>query len=1001
MQKLGDVKATGPAVRFLGARLTDIEKHSAFTLFATSLLVLVGFAHSPVAFAQAAPAATDIPLEEIVVTGSRIARPEYDNPAPVYTYDSRAIEESGSVVLGDTLSRLPQLGASATSGINANNPQTVGTVNLDLRRLGVNRTLVLIDGQRQVGADDGTGAVDINTIPSNLIDRVEILTGGASAVYGADAVTGVVNFILKHDYQGASINVQYGDASEGGPNATNVNAIAGTSFGDNRGNITVGVDFSSNTAIEADDRSFRRASGFFVSNPANPNALPGSPSYVFRSPVFEPYYSSNGLVHDFENANCNGANCSKTNVFQLARGGNIEPFNDGILTDYGYNALSGSGELAGPLYGNAFLPQVQRIVFDVGSHYAWSDFLTTYGDIKFARSASSAEEAYNFSSFPVEADNAFLSPQGRALLASLGADSFTDNRTNEDIGRPLVEDVRETYRIVAGMRGNLNPSLKFDTSFEFSSVNNSSTTSNDLFGNRLFAASDAIVGPNGQIECRVTAQQAAGQVPKLPDGTPAPDYAVQGCVPFNVFGNNAASAAAKQWVTASYTNVDREDQLVANATVSGDTKNLFVLPAGAISFAGGVEYRRETSSATPDALVALGLFSDATATALSGSYNVKEGFAEFSAPIAKQLPFAEDLEVTGAYRYSDYSTIGSTNTWNAGLVWAPIKDIRVRGSISEAIRAPNIGELYGAQGVTSQFANDPCSAMYINSGTTTRKANCQALGISGTGLAGPFNNFGVVSGGNPTLFPERSRSYTAGFVLQPSLMPHFDVSVDYWNYDISDAISSAGLQEILDNCVDAPSLDPNTCSLIKRNPTTHQITEVSATEGNFAALKADGVDIKSDYRYPIPGGELRLDFASTYTAGYKVYPFQAFPNVAYNYAGFLRAPGVPRVNGQLALSANFHSVDFTYRVRGSSGSYYDSPASFATNADVYSPGKSPFYKVQDIYLQYRVSDILRVYGGINNIAQQYPPFGLTGASGTSGIFDNIGRYFYAGIRISL
>lgn len=939
---------------------------------------------------------------DIVVTGSRIRRLDYSSPSPVVSINADTLQQSGTTNLTDFLSGYPALVGSSGSSANSGDRAGIGETGLnllDLRNLGRARTLVLVDGRRHVSGVPGEQSVDINTIPSELVEGIDVLTGGASAIYGADGVTGVVNFRLKKDFEGLSIRGQAGISERGDAGQRLLAITAGKNFAGGRGNIALAYEYGADDELKASDRKQLQGTNpyVFVLNPNDPNDDPKIPDRVPMQNVRYGLSSPAGAV-DIDGD------------YVPEFDGNGLPYDNGVDLGEGY-VLGGSSTLVSRYY-NDMLPKVERHVFNGLAHFDFSKALTIYAEGKYAniRSFSLAQPTFEYGTF-IEADNPFLPASIKAAIdPALGG--VLVNRDNFDQG-PRGEDIkRETYRFVVGVKGNISDSLNYDLSYVYGKTKVRSRYIGDVYNDRFFAAVDAVRNPvTGQITCR--ANLDPNWVPNQPfeSGRTVMDpvsFRQGECKPINILGEGLSDPAAIAWITAPTTDYSSISQEVISGSITGDLRSLFSLPGGPIGFAIGGEYRRETSSFNPDPIEEQGLTYTNKLAPTKGSFNVKEVFGELNAPIVKDRPFFHDLEIGAAIRYSDYSTIGTTTTWKVDGMYAPIKDITFRGTYSVAIRAPNISELFGGASQTFEFFNDPCLPANLNNGTQYRAANCATL-LSGLG-ANPatyedlrsFNVAGV-QGGNSALREEKAKTWTAGIVLAPRFLPGLTISADWYDIRLANAINQVSAQQLSELCVDQPDLNNQFCQAITRqngpgvNVLPGNIVGFTVEPRNVAAFRTAGLDLNLNWR--IRTGTLGT-FNIKAVGGY------------LDKLSFVGTPGAdptdqrgtafaPKYQANVDVTWNKGPLTLNYGLSWYGKTLRYSNLIVAGDPDYVAP-QYLYYKerwVHDIYASVDVGKQFQFYGGVNNVFDQQPDIATTGLGGYPTDFR--GRFMFVGARVKM
>jgi outer membrane receptor protein involved in Fe transport len=946
--------------------------------------------------------------EEIIVTGTRIRRPDFDSPSPIVSLNAATIQQSGTTNLTDFLTGFPALQGSSTSADNSGSGAGIGATGLNLlnlRNLGTERTLVLVDGRRHVASVPGSQAIDINTIPTDLVERVDVLTGGVSAIYGADGVTGVVNFVLKKNFEGLTARGQAGISEFGDAGKRFISVTAGKNFADGRGNVAVAYEYAEEDRLQARDRSRLRGSNLtaFYRNPADPEfkagytggASNGIPDNIPTNDVrYNDTAREGGIDVDFDGQP----------DYIVDGTGRLVPFSLGTVLRPGFSQ-GGSGTRVAD-YSNDLLPDIRRHVVNAIAHYDVSPALTIFAEGKYANNKAYSLGQPSFDYYLlVEDGNPYL-PAG---LPDLGNGGVLVTRDNFDIGQRGERITRETYRGVVGVRGDLNPNANYEVSYTFGQSNITNNYIADTYNDRFYAAIDAVRNPaNGQITCRVNLD---------PNWTPNQPYASREsfdpttfqpgeCVPINLFGDGAPSQAALDFVRANTTNRSRLRQHVATGVLSGDFGQVFKLPGGPVGFALGAEYRKEESRFIPDAISAQGLTFGNALGREEGEFDVKEGFAELNAPLLRDLPFAHRLSVGAAIRFSDYSTIGNTTTWKFDGTYAPVRDITFNGTYSKAVRAPNIGELFSGRSQTFAFITDPCDASELQNGTASRAANCQAL-LSGLGVANPAQyvdarstNISGFSGGNANLSEEEATTWTAGAVVQPRFIPGLSVRADWYDINLRGAINTVTPSEVARLCVDQATIDNVFCQSITRTSTASataqpgNITSFVVTPQNVARFSTAGLDINLNYTYDTGSfGRFNLRLIGNYLDKLE---FIGTPGAdVTDSRGEASAPKYT-VNGDLTWSMDHVTINYGL-------SWFDKTLRYsnltnASNPDVVADEYKYLKQLwqHDIYASFDATERFQFYGGVNNVFGQRPDIGTDTYPVPS-----IGRYFFAGARVKL
>jgi iron complex outermembrane recepter protein len=971
------------------------------TVLATSFTVL-GAGH---AFAQEAlqsePVAT---VDEIVVTGSRIPRPNLEQPTPVATVSRETIEYSGTQNLGDIIAELPALSANSTVRGNSDSFGDDGGLNFaNLRNLGASRTLTLVDGKRHVGGDAGNAAVDLNAVPAALVERVEVITGGASAVYGSDAVSGVVNIILKDDFEGGELTIQTAGSEDGPGKTYSVNGVYGRNFLDGRLNATVSGFFDRSDRVMASDIRGLRNWGTIL-NPADPSQDPnnGIPNRVIVPNVLTDYLDENGVILDWNTLDI---------ISALTRNGMPTPQSPRLGDNsFAFGQFDDCETCAALDDYVTLVPKTERYGANVRLRYDLTNDITAYFDGKYVRSEifDSVQPSFTFGDYLIEADNAFITPEIAAVVAGR---EITFGRFNEDIGARTNDITRETYRAVVGVRGRTDTNFadfNWDLSYNYGETQNAFRGGGNTIPGNYQAAIDSVVAPDGTIQCRVNVPSAQGTDYAPPEGMTSDT-----CVPFNPFGRQNSQAAI-DYVSHESLRTHTITQEVVTGLFNFDTGKFFNLPGGPLAFAGGFEYRKETSENINDEFVKSGLSETAPQPDAFGEFDVTEGFVEFNAPLLADAPFAYRLSVDGAYRYADYSTVGGAEAWKVGAIYAPVRDVTFRGTYSRAVRAPNITEAFLPATAGFFSVTDPCDVNNIQQ-DPDRVANCAAAGVP-TGFNSNTNaSIEGVSSGNANLNAEKAKSWTAGVVLQPRWVPGLSFTADYYDIQIDDAISLISAQNIINNCYDGSGgLDDNFCSLFTRGADGN-IDFVSTTYVNAAALNTKGWDFELAYTRdlgalaetnPVMFGGLRGRVTGVITANYldelNFFAFADRPDEINLNKGEIGNPEWS-FKTRLAWSDGPLSLAWETRYEDRVARFETTPQPGINRPESIFPNYVPAQTYHDISVRYRFEQLgwgtngVEVFAGVNNITDRQIPYGLSG-NGTSSTYDLFGRQFFGGIR---
>lgn len=898
----------------------------------------------------AVPATTAAPQEagEVVVTGSRIGRSGFTTPTPVTILSADQLTKASTSTIADSLRTIPAL--TATSGPQrASGTQGGGQAFLNLRNLGAVRTLTLLDGRRFVAASQ-FGTVDVNLLPSGLIQRVDIVTGGASAAYGSDAVAGVVNFVLDTKYEGIKGEVTSGISGLGDNAERRAQLTGGIGLLDNRLHLIGSAEYYKNDGILEGRRKWARRGSNLINGPA------GGPTLISAQDV-RVIGTYGGLI-----TTGNGGTAAQNAQFrglQFGPGGTVLPYSFGSYLT-ATQQIGGDGvnselfqEINRPLERAAFFGRAQYDVMPAFSIFGEASYGTTT-----TRYSTSTNRHQVTNPITIRRDNAYLPQPLRTQLAlNPNVTTLTMLRYSVEGGLTDVAIDTDTDRYVGGFKAEIG-GLKINGYYQRGRTRQRTDVLNNEITANFTRAVDAVVNPaTGQIVCRST----------LTDPT-------NGCVPFNVFGQDSPSAGALAYTrgTSRTDSTFKED--VAALNVSG---TLFQGWAGPISFATGAEYRKEQAVLTVDALSRAGAFLFANPQPWSGKYDVREGYLETVIPLLKDVTLFRDLEFNGAVRYTDYSTSGGVTTWKAGLSWRPIDGLRLRGTRSRDIRAPNLSELFTSGRTNTVTVTDPF------------RGNVRLSGIF------------VTNSGNARLQPEKADTLTLGAVVTPAQIPGLSLSADYYDIRIADAIGTLTGQQTLDQ---AFAGNPIAAGLIQRDAGGN-LAGLLAFPINLSELKTRGVDIEASYRVPLASfidTDATLSLRSV---------------VSYVDRLATTTPGSPSIDraGEVGISANPHwrfnaQADFYKggfnlfnQVRFIGSGRYDNTRGPAA-VDLQTIKAQAYW---DIRAGYRFEDFgkgAELYVSVQNLLDKTPPFapgdGSIPVATNTALYDTFGRLFRVGARLS-
>ena len=815
--------SNGTAESTRGARAAIRHALRASRLSAGTVVLAAIVAPAGIQVAQAQDAA-EVPLGEIVVTGTRIVRDGYEAPTPLTVVGGEQVQQQATPNLIDYLTTLPSFAGNYTPQSSTQNVSSgaAGTSSVNLRNLGTNRTLVLIDGQRSVPSTV-TGLVDVNTVPSQLIERVEVVTGGASAAYGSDAVGGVVNFILDKDFTGLKSEVSGGTTSYGDNDNYKVAVTAGTPFADGRGHVIISGEYKDQDGILWGDRGWNKKGWQIINNP-NYTATNGQPRRLLLPQIAPQNATPGGIIVS-----------GPLRGTAFGEGGVPYQFNYGPLISG--SAMQGGDWRDTSLHevGQSIEPKLSSENLFARVSYELTDDVEAYVQANWYSNDNFSHAYPNdgfFGGLIVSVANPFLPDATRQAAYAAGltdADELELGTSLRDIGPVQIDTSREVMRMVAGLNGAFDAfgtRWTWDAYYQHGVSKGVERALNSLHFGKWDQAIDAVRDPDtGEIVC---ADQS------------------NGCVPFNPFGIGVNSAAAIDYVAGQISRRNqRFEQNVAAASIQGSP---FSSWAGPVSIATGLEHRREEVSgwSTPDDLA--GFFFASNYRPTFGKYDVTEGFLETVVPLAADQAWARSLDLNAAVRFTDYSTSGSVETWKVGLVYTPIDDVRVRVTRSRDIRAPNMSELFNAGTRVNQNVVDQAT------GNTVATEN--------------------ITTGNRDLKPEIADSLGVGIVWQPAFVPGLSASVDYWEIDVSDAIGNPRDQQIVDLCFQGNQVFcqaiNNGAPLFEAQGGDRNILNIKPF--NLAQQLVRGLDLEASYRLPMPvlGGNVGIRaLATRYLENYR------------------------------------------------------------------------------------------------------------------------------------
>ena len=1026
----------------MNGKISPTASYVTFLLVTATLLAAARF--TPARAQNQATPPEPGPVQEVVVTGSRIAAPNQTSGSPIQVVSSQNIADTGRNDISDVLNQLPQIFnndigqdlGNRTSGLTT----AGGVATADLRGLGPNRTLVLVDGRRLGIGSPNTAiqqpAPDLDQIPLFMVDRVEVLTGGASSVYGSDAIAGVVNFILKKDFHGIQVDAQIGENWHSNHNDyaqalvrdsglspltgnsfdgrnRNFNVLFGSTFGEGQGNVTGYLNYYHQDAVPSGARDFGQCQ-------------------------LAPVYSDDG-TRVIANE-CLGS--SNSNFFNPLAGPNANTAFSVLGTSFVPWPAAGTTP---PAHFNSqpfiFMQRDDtRYMAGFNAHYDLNDWVKPYAQFGFMDDRTHQEIApsalfrgtnpnnTHSGNYYVNCGNPFLSAQEVGILgctpAQIAAANQLDpaNQAEIEIGRRNIEggnrlnDYQHTnYRAVLGVRGNIIGDWKYDAYAQFYYTN-------------YFGSSDKYLNYTNIDNALLATRDATGNVVCVTGGPT--------CVPYNIFATGGVTNAALDYLQTIGTQRGETTLRTYHADITGELGDYGVrspLAKDGVVVNFGWEHRNENVTLSPDAVERSGQLSGfgSAVTPINAGVSVEEGFIEVRAPLVQDKPFAKDLVFSPGFRHSAYSTSGGINTYKFDVQWQPLDDVRVRASYQRAIRAPSVVELFNQPLVgLIQLGSDPCapSAPGLHDAPATL-AQClstvspaQAAAFTAAYNAGSIPNaiLGQLSqqtGGNPQLQPEKSKSYSAGFVFTPTAIPTLTGSIDWWDIKVDDVIGVIPATLILSQCLDTG--DPRFCSQIVRQPNTFSLTGNAVATGgyiiqqnfNIGTAEVEGIDLQSNYKLALPGalGNVRFTFNGSYLIKTTTQPL---PGAAtYDCVGlFGHTCQTVNARWRHILSTTWQTpwnvdVGFNWRFISKVGLDNNDPdpslslAAEGAYNDV--TPHLPNISYIDVFASWNVWKDIQVRGGINNVLDKDPPlasFDLTsGGVNWYSTYDSLGRQMYLAV----
>ncbi len=982
-----------------------------------ALSVLAALAVSQPSFAAEDKAADEEKMEKISVTGSRIKKATYESANPTTILSKDAITNRSHTNLADALNELPAFSPTGNSATGSQSRFSVGQNFVDFLGMGSQRTLTLVNGRRFVssnaptnlsGANPGS-QVDLNLIPTALIERVETISIGGAPIYGSDAIAGTVNIILKKDFEGFEIDAQYGEATEGDAEKYRIQGIAGFNFDENRGNFTISAEYNDEKGLLMSDRDFTNDYYWFFDNPENTGVNDGIADKIYGkgrtisvvSPTGIPSMASFFPTDAFGFPNT--VRDENGNQLQFGSDGRLTPINFGEGSGHPFFNYGGDG-LRLQDYQQIKSP-IERSLINALFTYELNENTTLSGELNYADTSADSLGTTSFyqssifmgtdqDALSVASDNAYLHPDDLAVLRNNGLGMFGEQfYIHKVLGNfsdgSVAGNDNELFRGVIALDGYFTYA---DRDFDWSmSVNYGKTESRssglELLNQEFYQAADAVIDPGtGEAVCRVNL---------------TPETADPNCVAMNVFGDQISQQAVDYFITRSVSDA-KITQKIFSASLAGE---LFENWAGSVAFAVGFEHREEDSKFTPDSLLTSELTRSPALKGVAGGFETDELFVEFEVPLvdsANSIPGISDSSFNAAIRYVDHSLTGGDTTWTTGLKGTfdvPVleQDLSYRANFTHSIRSPSIVESYLPTQQVFRAAADPCHNQNIDKGPNPelRRANCiahaQQLGVSDYDPA-TFNSFIVNSqqlgetSGNQELQNEVADSWTLGLIYSPSFLEGANLSVDYVNISIEDSIQQLALEEIMGACYDSPSLDNNLCQNFTRNENFQVSAFVDGYE-NAGEFELEALQFEFDY--VLQTGEILPGDLQVNASAYHIIKHE-FSVTGFDQNNLKGEIGTSDWRGLINLNYQQNSFNYSWQARYI-GSAVNDNNDFADTRDK-NPDSVWYHNAT---IRYDANDDLSIRLTINNIFDKKSYTGVESFTAVSA-YDVIGTTWQFG-----
>ena len=890
--------------------------------------------------------------ERVAITGSKIKRIGEMSPTPVTVVTGDALVNAGITNVAEILAEMPSSTVGLSPETTNNSVFANGLSNTDLRGLGTQRTLVLVNGRRFVAGAPGSSAVDLNNIPTAMIERIEITTGGASAVYGSDAMAGVVNIVTKKSFDGFEFDMSTSRPSQSGGDMD----FASFTFGNEgeRSSFIGNISWTSTEQLRGDQRDFIRNGVIAIDHPDNVDNEDGIPRRI----IWDRTGSTNLFVYsptgDFFTADGH---------YIFADDGSIREFQSGEWLpasstpgSRNTNYFIGGGDGYSFLKHKYVRTPLDRLNLNANYTYEINDSHTMGFELTYSNTHAYGESSPAFYALGgMRADNAFFSDETKDFFSSRGMSTYTAYITTDALGNRVYDQKRKLMQGTLSFAGELYGDWTYDAYFQRGNVQSDTTWYGEMLVENFNNALDA-VEVNGQIVC--ADRNEAGEVVG----------ALAGCSPLNIWGVGLASQEALDYVKTDATRRASIDQTTFGATVTGD---VYELPAGPIAAAFSFEHRKEASSTLPDPAMRNGLIFNNQSDALKGNFDVTEMAAEFSIPLVSDTAYANDIYLETAYRHMDYSSTGKEGAWKVSLNYVLNDDVRFRVNRSKSVRAPNITELFAPNGETFSSFNDPCAQGRIDNAGEYKdniEANCRAQGIPEgwePSEAWKRTNHSGFIVGNQDLDNESAHDITVGVIYTPAFIENFSITVDYWKFEFTDLIRTPNATTVINGCYEFESLDNPYCPLIVRNPETREIDSYFLKPVNSATNTMAGTDIELNYTLGTEFGDFRFNLMATYLEEND----ENFTGQAADQRNSQGEVENPRWKARFTTNYTYNDLQVNLLASYRHASVWDNDWEPEQN----NYNDIPSYIKWDLSAHYNITEELQVRGGVFNLFDVEPP----------------------------